>query len=315
MHAYYQAIIDAYAQAGRPYFHQVEPQEARAMLKAGMAAAPPPVNMPAAATVTDFEIDGPHGAIAVRSYAPAGGHSGAVVYFHSGGWVIGDLDQADTTCRRLADASGAEVLSIDYRLAPEHPFPQPFDDAYAAVLWAAQARPRPLLVMGESAGGNLATACTLKARDTGGPQLVGQVLAYPVTDCDFDTPSYIDVGSRNLLLSRNDMMWFWNHYCPSQLDRTHPYVSPLRAADLSGLPPAFIAVAELDPLHDEGLAYAARLRDAGVEVATRDDAGVLHGYLGAAGIVPASTEALSQIGAWIGARVAAAQVAREQANG
>ncbi|TVV76632.1 alpha/beta hydrolase [Sphingomonas solaris] len=304
-HPYYQAIIDAFAAAGRPYFHQVTPPEARAMLAAGLAAAPPPANLPDLAEVADESIDGPHGAIPIRRYVPKGASAGTVVYLHSGGWVIGDLAFADATCRRLAGAAGCEIVSVDYRLAPEHPYPQPLDDCFAALEWAAANRPGPLVLFGESAGGNLAAACAIRARDAGGPAVAGLALAYPVTDHAMDTASYRDIGDRNWLLSANDMRWFWDLYAPAGVDRGDPLLSPLRVADAAGLPPAFIAVAELDPLREEGLAFARRLDAAGVPVVTRCDAAMLHGYLGAAGAVPLAAEALSAAGAWVRERLAA----------
>ncbi len=298
-HPYYQAIIDAYVAAERPYFHQVTPQEARAMLRASLAAAPPPVGLPTLAAVVDQTIPGPGGLITIRRYLPVGEIIGAVVYFHAGGWVIGDLDFSDTTCRRLAGAAQIEIISIDYRLAPEHPFPAPLDDAFAALQWAAANKPGPLLVMGESAGANLAAACAIRARDQGGPVIAGQCLAYPVTDHNFATASYREVGDKNWLLSTADMRWFWDHYSPPGIDRTDPLLSPLRVENAAGLPPTMIVSGELDPLRDEGLAYAAKLHAAGVHTVTRCDAGMLHGYLGAAGTVPLAAEALLQISRWI----------------
>lgn len=302
-HPYYQAILDAYAAAGRPFFHQVEPAQARAMLRAGIAAAPPPTDLPALAEVVDEAIDGPHGTIPIRRYVPKGAASGICLYLHAGGWVIGDLDFSDATCRRIAGRAGAEVVSVDYRLAPEHPYPQPLDDCFAALEWAAANRPGPLLIVGESAGGNLAAACAIRARDAGGPALAGQLLAYPVTDHALDTGSYREVGGRNWLLSTADMAWFWDHYAPPGVDRADPLLSPLRVADAAGLPPAMIVVGELDPLRDEALAYAERLRAAGMPVATRTDPGMLHGYLGAAGAVPLAAEALGEAVGWIRARL------------
>ncbi|RYY40030.1 MAG: alpha/beta hydrolase, partial [Sphingomonadales bacterium] len=274
------------------------------LLRASLAAAPPPTDLPALAAVTDETIDGPHGPVPVRRYLPSGERRGTCVYLHAGGWMIGDLDFADATCRRLAGASGAEIVSVDYRLAPEHPFPQPLDDAYAALRWAARACPGPLALAGESAGGNLAAACAIRARDTGGPSLVGLFLAYPVTDHDLDTASHREVGVRNWLLSTADMRWFWDHYAPPGTDRGNPLLSPLRVADAAGLPPAMILVAELDPLRDEGLAFAAKLSAAGVPTATRSDPGMLHGYLGAAGAVPLAAEALKDAATWLRERLA-----------
>ena len=306
-HPYYQAILDAFAAAKRPFFHQVTPPEARAMLRAGLAAAPPPAGLPDLAVVSDATIDGPHGPIPIRRYVPHGEPLGTCVYLHSGGWVIGDLDFADATCRRIAGLAQAELVSVDYRKAPEHPYPQPLDDAYAALLWAAASRPGPLLLIGESAGGNLAAACAIRARDTNGPALAGQFLAYPVTDHDFETDSYHNVGGRNWLLSTADMRWFWDHYAPEGVDRSDPSLSPLRVADATALPPTMIVVGELDPLRDEALAYAAKLEAAGVPVATRRDPDMLHGYIGASAAISLAAEALAEATGWIRDRLSEAK--------
>ncbi len=306
MHPFFKTIIDAYAAANRPNFHQLSPEQSRAQLRATLAAAPKPTDLPALAEVVDETVSGPNGPVPVRRYVPADAR-GTCVYFHSGGWVIGDLDFADTTCRRLAGAIGCELISVDYRLAPEHPYPQPLDDCWAVVEWVAANRPGPLALIGESAGGNLAAACAIRARNAGGPAIAGQFLAYPVTDHDFGTVSYREVGERNWLLSTADMRWFWDQYCPATIDRTDPLLSPLRLADPSGLPPTLVYVAELDPLRDEGLAFARRLHVAGVPVSTRCDFGMLHGYLVAAGAVPQVAEALEKAAAWLRHRFDTAQ--------
>lgn len=303
MHPYYQAILDAYAASGRPYFHQVTPQEAREMMRSSLATAPPPKVLPPLADVYDAVVDGPHGPIGVRHYIPNGISKGSVVFFHAGGWVIGDIALSDMLCRRLASAAGCEFISVDYRLAPEHSFPAPLDDAYAVLCWAAEHRPGPLLVAGESAGGNLAAACAIKARDEQGPQLVGQFLAYPVTDHDFDTASYQELGAHNWLLSTADMRWFFDQYCPADVDRANPLISPLRVQDASGLPPTLLFVGDYDPLRDEGLAYAAKLAGAGVSVAQRHDAQMLHGYLSASGAIDVAAEAVAQAAEWISAQL------------
>lgn len=299
VHPYYQAILERYAAAQRPYFHQVSAQEAREMLRAGSAGAPPPRDLPALDSVIDETVPGPHGDIPVRNYRPQGRTAGVCVYLHAGGWIMGDLDFSDATCRRLAAAAGCEVVSVDYRLAPEHPFPAALDDAFAVLRWAEARDAGPLLLVGESAGGNIAAACTIRVRDEGGPRIAGQFLAYPVTDHALDTVSHQEVGGRNWLLSTADMKCFWDHYCPPGLNRDDPLVAPLRLADAAGLPPALVFVAELDPLRDEGLAYARRLAAAGVPVRTRTDPGMLHGYLGAAADVAVAGEALAEAGAWM----------------
>lgn len=300
MHPYYKAILDANAGSGRPFYHQLSPEEARAMLAATMAAAPRPASLPELAFVQDDVIAG----VAVRRYMPLGGALGAAVYLHSGGWVVGGLQSGDAVCRRLAAASQCEMISVDYRLAPEHPFPEPLEDAWA-VLCAVARRGGPVMLVGESAGGNLAAACSIKARDEGFPALSGVVLAYPVTDCDFETSSYRDIGPRNWLLSTADMRWFWDHYCPAGVDRSDPLVAPLRVSEAGGLAPAFIRVAQLDPLRSEGEAYARTLEAAGVPVDFGCDEGVLHGYWGAAGVVDAATDAVASAGAWMRSRIEA----------
>ena len=305
-HPYHQAILDANKAAGRPFFHQLSPVDARELLRSGIAAAPKPTDLPELARVEDCNIDGPHGPIPLRIYHPLGKALGTCVFFHGGGWVIGDLDQSDATCRRLAGRSRSTIVSVHYRLAPECPYPQPLDDCWAAVQWAAATYPGGLVLAGESAGGNLAAACAIRARDAGAPVLAGQVLAYPVTDHDFTTLSYTQVGDRNWLLSTADMRYFWDHYCPAGVDRDAPEISPLHVATTTGLAPALVVLGELDPLRDEGLAYALRLAQGGVPVVTRCDAAMLHGYLAAVAAVPVAAEALADICRWIRLRLGSA---------
>jgi acetyl esterase len=303
LHPYYRAILDANAAARRPSFHQLSPRDAREQLRAGLAAAPPQTDLPELETVPDEAVAGPSGPIPIRRYRPRGEVDGVCVFIHGGGWVIGDVNLSDALCRRLAAGAGCEVASVEYRLAPEHPYPAPLDDAFAVLNWAATLGRGPLVVAGESAGGNLAAACAIRARDAGGPGLAGQFLAYPVTDHDFTTQSYRQIGDRNWLLSTADMKWFWDQYCPPEVDRNDPLLSPLRLTDASGLPPAMVCAAELDPLRDEGLAYAKTLAQSGAPVRVRRDAAVLHGYLSAAGAVPAAAEAVREAAAWIKHRI------------
>jgi acetyl esterase len=306
IHPYYQAILDAYAAAGRPAYHQVSPVEAREMLRSGLAAAPPEQGLPELKWVRNEVIPGPGGPLPIRRYLPVGDVIGICVFFHAGGWVIGDVEMSDGLCRRLAAGAGCEVVSVEYRLAPEHPYPAPLDDAFAALQWASQQRRGPIVVAGESAGGNLAAACAILARAQGGPALAGQFLAYPVTDHDFGTQSYRDLGGRNLLLTTADMQWFWNQYCPRAKDRDRELLSPLKVSSARGLPPALVCVAELDPLRDEGLAFAARLAAAGVPVRTRSDAAMVHGYLRAAGSIPVVAEAVREAAQWLRERMLSA---------
>jgi acetyl esterase len=265
------------------------PEEARTRNRADTAAtAGPPRPM---ARVEALEIPGPAGKLAARLYVadgeaaePArdGQDSPLLVYFHGGGWVIGDLDTHDSTCRFLAANTGFPLLSVDYRLAPEHPFPAAVDDAFAAFRWAAEqaaelgAAAERIAVCGDSAGGNLAAAVSLMARDAGGPQPAMQLLIYPVTDS-------VGGASRQLFaegfqLTKADMDWFERHYLSGGASGEDPRISVLRAEDLSGLPPAYIATAGFDPLRDEAEAYAERLRAAGVPVALRRHPGLIHGF-------------------------------------
>ncbi len=298
VHPYYRVILDAYASSGRPYFWQGSAGEAREMLRSSLAAAPPQAGLPELESVTDTMIAGEGGEIPVRCYRPKGPVNGNAIYCHSGGWVLGDLEIGDATCRRLAAGAGCEIISVDYRLAPEHPFPAPLDDLWSVLQWTLAELPGPVALIGESAGGNLAAACAIRARDAGIP-LAGLYLAYPVMDHDFSTGSYREVGGENYLLSEADMRWFWDHYCPEGVDRDQPLASPLRVPSVAGLPPAMIHVAELDPLRDEGLAFAERLRAEGITVHTRCDEGMLHGYLSAAAAVPLAMEAVNEAAGWI----------------
>ena len=199
-------------------------------------------------------------------------------------------------CRLLADWGRCIVVSVYYRHAPEHPYPAAIEDAYAATVWSAEhareigADVARLAVCGDSAGGNLAAAVTLKAREHG-PRIAFQNLVYPVVDHDFTRPSY-EENSAGFGLSRDTMQWYWDQYAPNAEDRLNPLASPLRATDLAGLPPAFIQTAEYDPLRDEGEAYAARLRDAGVAVTVKRYDGVIHGFIGQSGEFDVGKEAV-----------------------
>jgi acetyl esterase len=233
--------------------------------------------------VQDLAVPGPGGALPVRLYRPAaGGALPTIAYFHGGGFVIGSLDTHDGTCRALANASGCAVLSVGYRLAPEHRFPAAPEDCWAALAWIAEKGgplgldPERLAVAGDSAGGNLAATAALLARERG-PALRYQLLVYPVTDHSFETPSYRENGE-GYFLSAAMMRWFWAQYLEDAAQGADPLASPLRAADLSGLPPALVLTAEYDPLRDEGEAYAARLRAAGVPTELRRTPGQIHGF-------------------------------------
>lgn len=254
-------------------------------------------------TATDGTIAGPNGDVPIRRYRPEGKTHGRILYLHGGGWVFGTLDGFDPVCRQLVQDSGAEVVSIDYRLAPEHPFPQPLDDCWAALV--ALADDEPLAVMGDSAGGNLAAALALRARDRGGPRIALQVLLYPVLSPNFERVSYRQCGQGNYLISTDDMRWFWDQHV-AEADRTNPEAAPLAAADLSNLPDTIIVVGGYDPLHDEGVAYAHGLSAAGVRVVLRDHPGMVHGFFTLVDVLGAANAEIAAVGSLIAGRLGAA---------
>ena len=221
-----------------------------------------------------------------------------MLWIHGGGWVICDLESHDAMCRLLAIESGAEVVAIDYRLAPEHPFPAPLDDSWDALRWLSEQNAgRPLIVGGDSAGGNMAAVCAIRARDRGGPELAQQVLVYPVTDCDFTTPSNVEHGSLpDTFLTTDEMKYFWHHYVADPSQRTNPEACPLRTDDLSGLPPAVVLTAEYDPLRDDGLAYVESLRAAGVEVSHHHYDDMIHAFFSLPNLLSRGNEAIAQVG-------------------
>jgi len=278
-----------------------------AALRSGMAegvfagAEPEPV-----AHVEERTLPGPAGDLRVRVYTPDGpegeGPFPGLVFFHGGGFVLCDLDTHDGQCRSLANAAGCVVVSVDYRLAPEHPFPAAPEDCYAATCHVGRHAadfgidPARLAVAGDSAGGNLAAVVCQMVRDRGGPPLCFQLLVYPVTNFDLDTDSYRE-NAEGYFLSRGMMAWFWDQYLPDREDGASPLASPLRAPDLRDLPPGLCVTAEYDPLRDEGEAYAERLRAAGVDVRTRRYDGMIHGFFGMGALVDRAREAVADAGA------------------
>jgi acetyl esterase len=255
------------------------------------------------ARVEDVSIPGPGGEMGGRLYvaldAPPPPQP-LLVYLHGGGWVIGDLDSHDSVCRFLAEHGGCRVLSVDYRLAPEHPFPIPVEDVVAAFAWAhANAtelgadRDR-IAVGGDSAGGNLATALCLQNRDAGDPQPAMQLLLYPVTDAVGGQQSR-DTFAEGFLLTREDMEWFESHYIPDGIDDADPRASMMRAEDVSGLPPAYVATAGFDPLRDEAETYAERMREAGVAVVLQRHGGMIHGFANFTAICPSAHAAMREV--------------------
>jgi acetyl esterase len=238
------------------------------------------------AEVRDLSAETQAGPLACRLYHPDPARRlPLLVYYHGGGWVLGSLQEVHAQVIALAARSGCAILSVNYRLAPEHPFPAAIDDAYATLLWAAESADAlgidaaRIGVGGDSAGGNLAAASAILARDRCGPPLAYQLLIYPVIDADLDRDSMHRFGEK-LLLWREDMAWFWNHYCPDPALRSDPRAAPLQVPDTRGLPPAYLLLAELDPLLDEGQAYADKLAAGGVPVRCRVAPGAFHGFLG-----------------------------------
>lgn len=288
------SLAAAAAASGDAPIYELTPEEARRRVREGNKAC---AGGPALHAVEDVVLPVPDGEIAGRVYRPAAAPTGrTLVYFHGGGWVTGDLDYSDELCRFIAAECACTVVSVAYRLAPEHPYPRPFEDAYGALDRVAGtiAEGGLLAVGGDSAGGNLAAACALRARDAGGPRLACQLLIYPVLDHDFTRPSY-RVHADAFPIGVKAMEWFWDQYVPDRAARGASTVSPLRAADLSGLPPAYLVVAGFDPLRDEGLAYAERLRRAGGEATVADHPALAHGFFRFTSLVPAARRAVHEL--------------------
>ena len=307
VHPQAQQILDGKAASGAPPLWELTPDEARAGVEANNAMIPAGPDLE---SVRDIVIPSQAGGMPARVYSPSSSAPGLVVYYHGGGWVVGSLDGWDSSVRTLAVASGCDVVSVDYRLAPEHVFPAAADDAYDALVWAASAdglaAGRPIVVAGDSAGGNLAAVAALRARDFGGPPVALQVLVYPVTDCDLDRRSYREYDGDEYIVNRRDMAWFWDRYVPDPATRVNPYASPLRAPGLADLPPAYLVTAEHDPLRDEGFAYADRLRAARVPVEHRHYGSEIHGFFSFTGVLDDADKAVSEAGSVIRAAVDAA---------
>jgi len=279
-------VIDLIVKSGRPAYHTLSPKEARRLFLETRPASTPPA--PQIGAVRDVSAEGPLGAIPLRVYRPVGVPDSTrlpvLVFFHGGGWVIGNIESHDVACRQVTAEAGISVISVDYRLAPEHKFPAPVDDAWAATRWiVAHADElgvdgRRLAVGGDSAGGNLAAVVALLARDAGGPKIALQVLTYPVTDLGAETKSYADLAD-GYMLTRDSMRWFRAQYLAKEEDALDWRASPIRAASLAGVAPALVITAGFDPLRDEGEAYACRLREAGVSVDAVCFGGMIHGFV------------------------------------
>jgi acetyl esterase/lipase len=295
-----QAVLDLVIKSGRPAYNTLSPKDARQLFRETRPASTP--TPPEIGVVENRLAD----SIPIRTYRPrdvaAGTPLPALVYFHGGGWVIGDLDTHDVLCRSLTAEAGIMVISVDYRLAPEHKFPAAADDAWAATRWiVANAErlgidARRLAVGGDSAGGTLAAVVALMARDAGAPAIAFQVLLYPVTDIGTQTASYRQFAD-GYLLTRDGMLWFFDHYLASKDQAGDWRASPLRASSLKGLPPALIVTAGFDPLRDEGEAYARALRDADVRADYVCYGGMIHGFAPMGRLIDTGNRAVSHIAA------------------
>ena len=301
------AVYKAYQEAGRPPYETVSPAEARELyLAARFVSNPEP---PELKSVQPLEIPAPHGSIPARLYTPlklrqTNGLAPCLVFFHGGGWVIGNLDSHDVACRKLADEGQLIVLAVDYRLAPEHKFPAAVDDAIAATQWIADNARQlgidasRLSVGGDSAGGNLAAVVAISARDGNGPAIAGQLLIYPATEAARTHPSHSEPET-SILLTHSVTRWFYDQYLNGAADVDDWRASPARIKSLTGLPPAYVLTAGADPLRDEGDEYAKRLKEAGVPVTYRSFLGQFHGFFTMGKLLQQANVAAREIGDWL----------------
>jgi len=286
-------LATAVAISGQPPITALTPAQARARVVAGNALCSGGPDI----AVRDLEVPADGRTVLVREYLPSHTRDERVlVYLHGGGWVTGDLDYSDQLCRHLAAACNATVVSVDYRLAPEHPFPAAVEDAWAVLQWAARSQSIAggLVVAGDSAGGALAAACAVRSRDAGAPTLQGQLLVYPVLDHDLARASY-EENRDAFPMGSAAMRWFWDHYLPQESLRADPLASPLRVTSVEGLAPAVIVVAGHDPLRDEAEAYVGRLAADGVPVTVLRHPSLGHGFLRLTGRCAAARDALAEI--------------------
>lgn len=290
-------LLEATSDA-RP-FHEILPDELRAWYNER-----PRGKSVEVAGVEDRSIPGPRGEIPIRIYTPVGaGNPPVIVYYHGGGWVVGSIDTHDAVARELANRAASIVVSVDYRLAPENPFPTAVEEAYAALAWVSQnaeslgGDATKVAVAGDSAGGNLAAVVSLMARDKSGPTIRFQALIYPVTNLSsLDTESYNNFAE-GFFLTKEGMEWFRSQYLPGKEDWVNPHASPLLAKDHSNLPPAIVITAQFDPLRDEGEAYVEKLKKAGVQVKLSRYDGMIHGFVSFGDLLGEATEALDEIAA------------------
>jgi acetyl esterase len=286
--AYLESIADL------PPLHSYPAAEARSVYAAGVPlTSGPPDDV---ASVEDRTLPGPQGPIPVRVY-DGGSTAGTLVFFHGGGFVVGNLDTHDVMCRAIARRAVCRIVAVDYRLAPEHPYPAPLVDAWAALAWHLHAAAGPVAVGGDSAGGNLAAVCAVRARDRGFP-LAAQLLLYPALDPRMDAETHRQLAN-GYRLTQAGMRWYWDNYLGAA-DLDDPEINPLLQPDLAGVAPAFVTTAEYDPLRAEGEAYAERLRTAGVPVTLERYDGQIHGLYVLAGIVDRVADAYDDVAAALG---------------
>ena len=301
LHSVIQAALSAAAES--PPYHALPIAQARALARQGYPNRKVPVPV---GEVSDLSIPGPGGALALRIYRPSGpGLHPVIVFFHGSGFVILDLNSHDDICRRLCAGASCVVVSVDYRLAPEHKFPAAPDDCLAATRWPALHAAEfggdalRMAVAGDSAGGGLAAVTALRVRDAGGPRLQGQLLWYPVTDYPTSPTNSCLAYGAGFGLTQDGMQWFWDQYLEDPSAANHCYASPLRMATVAGLPSAYVMVAEFDVLRDEGEAFARRLSEGGVETVTCRWASMNHGFLKYAGVIEEADAAMADACAWL----------------
>jgi len=295
------ALLAQLAAAGIPPLDSLPPEKAREVFNAAFT--PPADGREPVARVEDISLAGPAGPIPARLYAPASSAPlPCVLYYHGGGWVIMNVETHDPICRAIANLAGCAVVSVDYRLAPEHRFPAALDDCYAALVDVAKRAtslgvdPTRLAVAGDSAGGNLAAAVSLLARDRKGPALALQVLIYPAVDPSCSSVSCKE-NAEGYLLTLSSMHYFWGHYLGADRRAPNAYAAPIEAESLRDLPPAYVITAEYDPLRDEGELYAKRLQQAGVATELVRHDGTIHGFVGMANVLTQGKQALANLSA------------------
>jgi acetyl esterase len=293
-------FLRAAAAVGEPNYATLTPEEARSAHLETIGHAGPAEDVE---SVVDRSIPGPYGSIPVRIYRPRDAMLPTLVYFHGGGWVVGNLDTVDVPLRAVSNRADCAIVSVDCRQAPEHKFPIPLDEARAAVDWVRTRGsgigldPTHVAIGGDSAGGNLTAAVSLATRGKH-PPLVAEILVYPVTNFSLDTGSYEEFAD-GYGLTRESMKWYWNHYLPDRDSGAEELASPLRAKSLAGLPPTLVITAEYDPLRDEGEAFAARLRAAGVDVRLSRYHGMIHGFFRMGGVIDAAHRAVDEIASFL----------------